>query len=575
MRWLTRLLPVLFVLLAGAAPVPPAHAQPAGQRFVSIAFHDVVDRVEDLDGDAVTTRTLAQFFDWLKGTGWTAVSLDDIAAAARGTRRLPDKAILITFDDGFRSLYTRVFPLLQVYRFPIVAALVGSWMEGRPDGTVQYGDRIVPRSHFVSWAEAREMQASGLVEFASHSYDLHRGMQANPQGNMTPSAFTWRYDPATRRYATDAQQRARIRADLQRSRQQIAANLGRPPRAIVWPFGRYTEIQLAEAKALGFTFAATLAPEPSYTSDLFGINRYYPSQNASLSDIASNLRFDPLYPATRRVVCLTLDALAAAGPGPAEDAVLGAMIEGVRRLGANVAVIDAQAGPLAPGAPLGDVYFPTSLRPMRADLLSRASWQLRTRGATDVYLRLPLHAAVAAVGEANLPALFADMNRYTVSEGMALDGDANGQRIVADQPGDIRARRASLDLATLDPSSRLAMLAFRGVASIDARQRLMLVSSVPGGPPDWADRALLPSVPDAAAMATLTRRLRGAGWLRPDVAGRLLFGLPADPTQQVDAIRQGQRNGATAFALCPKPPVLPPSAALAAAFSAATYPYRP
>ena len=163
MRWLTRLLPVLLLLLAGAAP---AHAQPAGQRYVSIAFHYVNDRVEDLDGDAVTTRTLAQFFDWLKGTGWTAISLDDIAAAARGTRPLPDKAILITFDDGFRSLYTRVFPLLRVYRFPVVAALVGSWMEGRPDGTVQYGDRIVPRSHFVSWAEAREMQASGLVEFA-------------------------------------------------------------------------------------------------------------------------------------------------------------------------------------------------------------------------------------------------------------------------------------------------------------------------------------------------------------------------------------------------------------------------
>ena len=59
--------------------------------------------------------------------------------------------------------------------------------------------------------------------------------------------FTWRYDPATQRYETDAQQRARIRADLQRSRQQIAANLGRPPRAVVWPYGRYTEVQLAEA----------------------------------------------------------------------------------------------------------------------------------------------------------------------------------------------------------------------------------------------------------------------------------------------------------------------------------------
>src|SRR5216683_6179073 len=88
MRWLT----LLLLLLSGAAPVSPAWAQPAGQRFVSIAFHDVADRVDELDVDAVTTRSLAQFFDWLKGSGWTAVSLDDIAAAARGLRPpLPDK----------------------------------------------------------------------------------------------------------------------------------------------------------------------------------------------------------------------------------------------------------------------------------------------------------------------------------------------------------------------------------------------------------------------------------------------------------------------------------------------------
>ena len=141
MRWLTRLLPSCFCCSPAPRPFrPPRPSRPASASCRSPSTTSPIAS-SDLDGDAVTTRTLAQFFDWLKGTGWTAVSLDDIAAAARGTRPLPDKAILITFDDGYRSLYTRVFPLLQVYRFPIVAALVGSWMEGRPDGTVPYGDR--------------------------------------------------------------------------------------------------------------------------------------------------------------------------------------------------------------------------------------------------------------------------------------------------------------------------------------------------------------------------------------------------------------------------------------------------
>src|SRR6185436_9363 len=138
-------------------------AQPAGQRFVSISFHDVVDDADELDSDAVTTKSVAQFFDWLKASGWTAVSLDDLAAAHRGTRPLPDKAILLTFDDGYKSLYTRVFPLLKIYRYPVVAALVGIWMEGEPGSMVSYGgDKYVPRSNFITWAEAREMQASGL-----------------------------------------------------------------------------------------------------------------------------------------------------------------------------------------------------------------------------------------------------------------------------------------------------------------------------------------------------------------------------------------------------------------------------
>src|SRR3954469_9601539 len=165
----------LFFLAVAATQVS---AEPPGQRFVSIAFHDVVDRPEDASADAVTSKMLVQFFDWLKRTGWTAVSLDDLSKAAQGGKPLPPQAILITFDDGYRSLYTRVYPLLKVYRYPVVSALVGTWMEARPDGTVLYGDQAVPRDRFISWEHAREMQQSGLVEFASHGYDLHHGVEA-------------------------------------------------------------------------------------------------------------------------------------------------------------------------------------------------------------------------------------------------------------------------------------------------------------------------------------------------------------------------------------------------------------
>jgi biofilm PGA synthesis lipoprotein PgaB len=513
----------------------------------------------------------------LKGTGWTAVSLDDLAAAARGVRPLPDQAILITFDDGYKSLYTRVFPLLKVYRFPIVSALVGSWMEGEAGGTVSYGgDRRVPRNNFISWTEAREMQASGLVEFASHSYALHKGVQANPQGSMTPAAVTWTYDPATRHYEDDRQYAARIRADLVRSRSQLAANLGRAPRAMVWPYGRYTGPSLEVAKRLGFSFSLTLEAEAAYTSDLFAIHRYFPTRNPPLGEIADNLRFDAPQPRTRRIACLRLDAMAALGPG-AQDEALGQLIEDVRKLGANTVMIHAYAALSSPGAPLGDVFFPTALRPLKADLLSRVSWQLRGRAGVEVYTHLPVDAAAAAVGAARVPALYADMAKYTVTDGITFDLGSMPARpaVVPSLPGEIRARRAVLNLSAFTGHDRLLLEAYRATAEIDPRQRLMVSLSAPGPPPEWVDVGLLPQSRDVAETAGLARRLRAEGWLRPDAAGRVAFALPAEPRLQVEALRQAQRHGASAFALCPDQPPLPPAPALSAAFSAATYPYRP
>ena len=449
-------------------------------------------------------------------------------------------------------------------------------MEPGPEATVHYGDQVVPRDRFVSWEEAREMQESGLVEFASHSYDLHRGIRANPQGNQVPAAIARHYDPAAGAYEDDTQYRARIQSDLTRARDLMAARLGRPPRALVWPFGRYTGPALEVAKQAGFSFALTLEPEPASTSDPFAIHRYFPSRNPSLEDLARNLRFEPGTPTTRRIVCLRLEALAAAAGSPAaQDAALGRLIDDVRALGANTVVLDAHAALTSSGAPLGDVYFPTALRPLRADLLSRASWQIRTRAGSEVFLRLPIDAARAAVGEAALPSLFADMVRNAPSDGVAIDmRPPAGTAIVADLPGDVRARRAALDLATLDAASRLGLSAYRGAAAIDPRLRLMIFMQDAVGPPDWADVGVLPRQSGASQAAEQAARLRAGGWLRPDAAGRVAFALPGQAGQQVDALRRAQRLGGAAFALCPEPPALPASPALVAAFSASTNPHR-
>jgi len=197
-----------------------------------VAFHDVVDKGSTGDQYAVTARNLVSFFEWLKANRWTAITLDDIKLARSGARPLPDHAVLITFDDGYRSLYTTVYPLLLAYKIPIVSSLVGRWMEGPKRETTKTGDDFVPGTDaLISWEQAREMAQSGLVEFASHSYDLHRSDRANPQGGEQPAATTQLFDPVGG-YETEDAYRKRVRADLERSRSLMERELGRSPRAL-------------------------------------------------------------------------------------------------------------------------------------------------------------------------------------------------------------------------------------------------------------------------------------------------------------------------------------------------------
>lgn len=569
---------LLLLLAAVGVAVHGGAGAGDGRRFASIAFHDVVDRVEELDGDAVTSPRLVAFFDWLRAGGWTPVSLDDIAAAGRGERPLPERALLVTFDDAYRSLYTRVFPLVLAYRIPIVAAPVGAWMDAPMDATVRYGDRDVPRRNFISWDEAREMARSGLVEFASHSYDLHRGVTGNPQGNELPAAAARKYDPRTG-YESEAQFRARIGADLARSRDLMARELGRAPRALVWPFGRYTGTANEVAREAGFRFVLTLDPEPGDAASPFEIGRYLPTRDPPLGVVAANLAFEDRLPGARRVACL--DPAALWSPDPAEaDARLGAAIERVRKLGANAVAIDAFAR--APDGRIQAAWFPTRTMPVRADYLARLAWQFQTRAGAEAFVRFGAGDLHAALGDAvRVRAVLGDLGAHAPFSGVLFDDDAPALAAFPTPGGgeayEVQRARAAVDAAGLPAAERRVLEAFRVLEH--ARPRVRLALFAPAGAPRSAGIADItfvraPATPDAGpppiASALVKPESRRVGWwLEP----------PGPPPADVlaAATRAFQLQGGTVVGWCPDDPRAdrPEAATAAPGVSSATFPLRP
>jgi len=379
--------PAASSVASGSAVEWPANA------FAVICFHDVQDEpLARPDFYTVTTRDLTVDFAWLREHDYHVVSLDEIIAARRDHTSLPPRAVLLSFDDGLESAYTRVYPLLKAFHYPAIVGLVGSWLIESPDAdsTVRYGDADVPRSDFLTAAQIREMAGSGLVEFGSHTYGLHQGIVANPQQNLEPAATARQFDGITGRYESSDVYATRVREDLTRNSAAILQLTGTRPRVVVWPYGAHDQKTDEIARDLGMPYGLTLQLELN-TPDvpLNRMRRILITHDFTPADFGDRLE-EATRPKPVRVMQVDLDFVYDTDPQQ-QEANLSALLDRVKAMGVNTVYLQAFADPGGTGS-ADALYFPNRRLPMRADLFNRVAWQLRTRTGVAVYAWLPLLA---------------------------------------------------------------------------------------------------------------------------------------------------------------------------------------
>jgi biofilm PGA synthesis lipoprotein PgaB len=387
-----RLVALLFVFAFALLLPAPARA------LLVLSYHDIRDDVAakgDADPFAVSTRNFAMHLDWLRAHGYVPVSAQAVREARAGRRTLPEKAVLLTFDDGLRSTYTHAYPLLRSYGYPALVAVVTSWMDLPPGARVPYGHRDFTRDDFLTWEQLREMQAGGLIEVASHSHALHAGIPGNPQGNQLPAAITRRW---TGGYEGESEYRERIRRDLVESAELIESRLGRRPQVIVWPYAAYNRVSNAIAGELGMGMSFDLegrsaeldlgnTGRDAIGGDSASLARLLMYNNPDVSDLVYELRRD-LRRDGVRAIQVDLDYVYDPDPEQTERN-LGVLVERIHRIKPTHVYLQAFADPDGDGAAEA-LYFPNRHMPMRADLFNRVAWQLRTRGNAAVYAWMPV-----------------------------------------------------------------------------------------------------------------------------------------------------------------------------------------
>ncbi len=369
-------------------------AQSNGQTFISICYHNVRD-VWDDNPTTVQTNHLINQLSWLKEHGYHPVSIQNIIDAHVGKKQLPDKAVLLTFDDGYINFYKKIYPVLKLFNYPAVFALVTSWLETPKGQMVHYGNQLKAREEFLSWEQVREMMASGLIEIASHTHNLHYGIRGNKQGNMEPAGVTRQYFSNKNRYETDANYQKRISEDLQRSVDILYKRTGKRPRVIVWPYGAYSKEVNKIAKFKGMPIAVGLDESVvNKVEDISLVQRVLIVDNPSLADYTYHLlhlgKTDPI-----RVAQVDLDYIYDKDPQQTNKN-LGKLLDRIKAMRINTVYLQAFSDPDGDGN-ADALYFSNRHLPVRADLFDRVAWQLRTRARVRVYAWLPVLSFQAAL----------------------------------------------------------------------------------------------------------------------------------------------------------------------------------
>jgi peptidoglycan/xylan/chitin deacetylase (PgdA/CDA1 family) len=187
-------------------------------------YHFVTDEppADELDWSlTVTVPDFTRQVRYLRCAGYYSITLSQLHDAMHGGAPLPEKPIILTFDDGYRDAYTNAFPILRSGGFGGTFGIVTDWV-GQPD--------------YVTWDHLREMAAAGM-EIASHTVS----------------------HPDLGREFDDV-----VRDQLSRSKQLLEEQLGLPVPFFVYPAGEPFRSGTLERQAQ----VATMAQEAGYRGAL-------------------------------------------------------------------------------------------------------------------------------------------------------------------------------------------------------------------------------------------------------------------------------------------------------------------
>ncbi|MBI3039160.1 polysaccharide deacetylase family protein [bacterium] len=294
----------------------------------------------------ISTEAFFEQLKTLKSRGYKAINSHKLIDFLSGRTSFPSKPVVVSFDDGYKNVFTNAFPIMQKFDFV---------------GVVCVYPKFIGSGNAMSWENLKELALAGWT-IECHTFS-HRNM-----GDL-PSSLDKR--------------KAVLQDEISRPKQLIEKAIGKPVLFITWPYGVYTEETERFAKKAGYLGAFTVDGGANYPNiDPFRVKRQviYGSDNLAKFLIRLEMESLPLegcVPAPGKVLS-SLKEIECTIPGmeneKLENYVLNVKITGGKlKFGASSRpskVWASPAGALSYGPHFIDVY----LRDKRTGVTKQNGW---------------------------------------------------------------------------------------------------------------------------------------------------------------------------------------------------------
>ncbi len=178
------------------------------------------------DSMTVTTPVFESHLKYLKENGYTIIPLKELVNyyLQKGPPP-PPRSVVITADDGHKSVYTDMFPLIKKHHIPVTLFI--------------YPSAISHASYAMTWDQLREMKKSGYFEFQSHSY-WHPNFKKDKK-RLSPFEYDKSMDMQSKKSKEKLENELDIKIDM-----------------LAWPFGIYDSELISKAIKAGYRAAFTI-----------------------------------------------------------------------------------------------------------------------------------------------------------------------------------------------------------------------------------------------------------------------------------------------------------------------------